>query len=398
MTIVLLIRHASNDMLKEGRLAGWTPGIHINADGQREVDALARRTAHIPINAIYSSPLERALDTAGAVASCQRLEIQVRHEIGELRAGDWTGKKISEVNETETWKQLQNKPIGVHLPGGESIDEVQDRMVAAIDALVAAHPRQVIAIVSHADPIKSALAHYLGMDLNNFQRIAIDPASVSAVMFGEHGPIVLRMNDRDKLPAYKIEPEKKDDDKKEERKDKPAMAEPNILFDLNPVTHVTVGAVGTPGKRTFYLQGRKGTQVVTLIAEKQQIIALTTGIDQLVERLGGATETVQVNATQMELSQPLEPVFRIGQLGLGYDADRGLVVIVCYELPDEEDAEKVKVVRFWATREQMRALARHASSTVAGGRPTCVLCGRPIDPSGHFCPKRNGHGQHAPIL
>jgi len=398
MTIVLFIRHASNDMLKEGRLAGWTPGVHINADGQREADALARRTAHIGIHAIYSSPLERALDTAGAVAACQHLEIQIREEIGEVRAGDWTGKKISEVNGTEVWKQLQSKPIGVHLPGGESIDEVQARMVAAIDALVATHPRQVIAIVSHADPIKSALAHYLGMDLNNFQRLAVDPASVSAVMFGEHGPMVLRMNDRDKLPAYKIEPEKKDDDKKEERKDKPAMAEPNILHDLNPVTHVTVGAVGTPGKRTFYLQGRKGAHVVTLIAEKQQITALTSGIDQLIERLGGATDTVQVNATQMELSQPIDPVFRIGQLGLGYDADRGLVVIVCYELPEEENVEQVNVVRFWATREQMRALARHAASTVAGGRPTCVLCGRPIDAGGHFCPKRNGHGQHAPIL
>lgn len=398
MTIVLLIRHASNDMLKDGRLAGWTPGVHINSDGQREVDALARRTAHIPLTAIYSSPLERAMDTALAIGTCQHLEVQVRREIGEMRAGEWEGKKISEVNETEIFKQLQTKPIGVHLPGGESIDEVQSRMVAAIDMLVIAHPRQVIAVVSHADPLKAALAHYLGMDLNNFQRLAIEPASVSVVMFGEKGPLVLKINDRDKLPTYKIEPEKKDEDKKEERKDKLAMPEPNILHDLNPVTHVTVGAEGVPGKRTFYLQGRKGALVVSLIAEKQQITSLASGIDQLIERLGGATETVQVTATQMELSQPVEPLFRIGQLGLGYDADRGMVVIVCYEVPEEENAEKVNVVRFWATREQMRALARHAASIVAGGRPTCVLCGRPIDPTGHFCPKRNGHGQHAPIL
>jgi probable phosphoglycerate mutase len=396
MTIVLLIRHASNDVLKEQRLAGWMPGVHINAEGQREADSLAQRLAHLQIHAIYSSPLERAMDTAQAVAACQKLDVQIREDIGEMRAGEWEGKKISEVNETEIFKKLQKSPVGVHLPGGESIDEVQTRMVAAVDAIVAAHPNQMVAIVSHADPLKAALAHYLAMDLNQFQRIAISPASVSIVLFGENGPVVLKVNDTAKLPMLKPEPEKKDDKKEDERKEQ-AMPEANVLHDLNPVTHITAGAVGAPGKRTFYLQGRQGTQVITLAAEKEQIAALSTGIDQLLERLGTGSATVDVTAMQMELSQPIEPLFRVGQLGLGYDADRSLIVIVAYAVPEEENQQTIDVVRFWATREQMRGLARHAAAIVAGGRPVCVLCGRPIDPEGHFCPKRNGHGQRASL-
>jgi probable phosphomutase (TIGR03848 family)/uncharacterized repeat protein (TIGR03847 family) len=394
MTILLLIRHASNDYLKEGRLPGWIPGIHLNAQGQREADALARRLNHIPIAAIYSSPLERALDTAKAIAACQKLEVHIREEIGEMRAGEWSGKKIDEIRETEIFQQLQSKPVGVHLPGGESIDEVQTRMVAAIETIVAAHPNQVVAIVSHADPLKAVVAHYLKMDLNEFQRLSISPASVTVFFFNEHGAHLFRLNDSDKLPAF--QPETK---AKPERKEEEKMPEANILHDLNPVTHITVGAVGKPGKRTFYLQGRQGAKIVTLLTEKEQVSALSQGIDQLLERLGVANQakTVQVTAMEMELSQPIEPVFRIGQLGLGYDAERGLLVLVAYELPEEEEPATVNVVRFWATPEQMRALARHAAGVVAGGRPICVLCGRPIDPEGHFCPKRNGHGAKATL-
>ncbi len=175
------------------------------------------------------------------------------------------------------------------------------------------------------------------------------------------------------------------------------MPEANILYDLNPVSHVTAGVVGKPGKRTFYLQGRQGRTVVTLIAEKEQMSALSAGIDQLLERLGSGARQVQVTASQMDLQEPLEPLFRIGQLGLGYDAEQNLVVLVAYELPQEENPTTVNVVRFWASQDQIRALARHAAGIVAAGRPICVLCGRPIDPEGHFCPKRNGHGAHASL-
>lgn len=395
MTILLLIRHASNDYVKEGRLAGWTPGVHINAQGQREADALARRLNHIPIAAIYTSPLERARDTANAVAACQHLHAEIRDELGEVNIGDWTGKTIKELDGSDLWKQIQTVPATFQFPNGERMMDVQARMVAAIDQIIAAHPNQVVAVVSHADPIKAAVAHYLKMDLNEFQRIVISPASVTVLSFGERGAVLFRLNDSDKLPAFKPEPPKKDERKEERKENK--MPEANILHDLNPVTHLTAGAIGKPGKRTFYLQGRQGVLLVTLVVEKEQLAALTRGIDELLERLETGAKTIQVDATQMELSQPIEPLFRIGQLGLGYDAERSLLVLVAYEIPEEENQETVNVVRFWATREQMRALARHAAGIVAGGRPICVLCGRPIDPEGHFCPKRNGHGEHAPL-
>ncbi|MBI3914095.1 MAG: DUF3090 family protein, partial [Chloroflexi bacterium] len=131
--------------------------------------------------------------------------------------------------------------------------------------------------------------------------------------------------------------------------------------------------------------------------EKDQIAAMTHGIDELLERLGERVQKTEINATEMELLQPVAPAFRIGQLGLGYDTERELIVVVAYAQPEEENPVTIDVARFWATRDQMRALARHAASVVAGGRPACVLCGRPIDPEGHFCPRRNGHGVKATL-
>jgi len=394
MTLLLLIRHASNDYLKDRRLAGWTPGVHLNAQGQREAEALARRLAHLSIHAIYSSPLERATDTAQAIARCQKLDVQRRADLGEIRAGDWTGKSLKELEGTETWKQLQTRPVGVHLPGGESIDEVQARMIAALDDIVARHPNQIVAVVSHADPIKAAVAHFLRMDLNAFQRIVINPASVSVFLLDERGSTLFALNDCGKLPAFKPDKRKPAEG---ERKEEQTMPEANILYDLNPVTHITAAAIGQPGKRTFFLQGQQGTTIATLVVEKEQLAALARGIDELLERLGTESQPAQVNVLAMELSQPVEPLFRIGQLGLGYDGEQKLLVLVAYELPAEENPAVVNVVRFWATADQMRALARHAAAIVAAGRPICVLCGRPIDPEGHFCPKRNGHGEHATL-
>ncbi len=397
MTTLLLIRHASNDYLKEGKLAGLIPGVHLNAQGQREADDLARRVNHIPLAAIYASPLERARETANAVAACQHLHAQIRPGLGEVDCGEWTGKPIKDLQTTELWKHIQTSPGTFQFPGGERMVDVQTRMVKAIEEIVAAHPREVIAIVSHADPIKAALAHYLKMDLNDFQRLVIGPASVTVLAFHEpgQGAVMIRMNDSTKLPAFKPEPEKKPDAKEEQKEKK--MAEPNIVYDLNPVTHITAGVAGKPGKRTFYLQGRQAATIVTLTVEKEHLTAMSRGIDELLERLESGTKTLTVDAMQMELSQPVAPVFRVGQLGLGYDAENNLIVLIAYAIPEDENAETVDVVRFWATRDQMRALARHAAGIVAGGRPICVLCGRPIDPEGHFCPKRNGHGEKASL-
>ena len=177
---------------------------------------------------------------------------------------------------------------------------------------------------------------------------------------------------------------------------------PNEIFDLNPITHITAGAVGEPGNRTFYIQARQGSQLVTLLCEKQQVAALALGVEQLLEQLAekdpelaGTLDTAL--DVGMELEQPLDPVFRVGQMGLGYDEERNLLVLVAQELlPEGQDASAASSARFWGTAEQMRTMAHHAQAVVASGRPTCPLCGAPIDPEGHFCPRRNGHTRILP--
>ena len=172
---------------------------------------------------------------------------------------------------------------------------------------------------------------------------------------------------------------------------------PGEMYDLNPVTHITADAIGEPGERTFYIQARKDRQLVTLLCEKQQVAALALGIEQLLEQIaqkdpaltGRSDEVLDID---MSLDEPLEPAFRVGQMGLGYDEDRNLLVLVAQELlPEGEDASTASNARFWGTPAQMRTLARHAAQVVAAGRPVCPLCGAPMDPEGHFCPRRNGH-------
>ncbi len=404
MTVIILIRHATNDCVKQGRLAGWTPGVHINAQGQREAEGLARRLAPMPLDAIYSSPLERAVETAEVVAACHHLPVQVRYGLGEGEAGEWTGKLIKELQDTETWKALQSSPVGVKLPGGESIDQVQARIVREVEEIRREHPDGIVAIVSHADPLKALLAHYICLDLNQFQRLVINPASASIVALGEETAHLLVLNHSGELPKLeKPKPKQKQEgddissSQAESRKDENKMTEANLLYDLNPVTRVMAGARGEPGHRVFYLQGQQGTQLVTLQAEKEQISSLSTGILEMLDKLGEPEEEARMSAYDVMLQEPVEPLFRVGQLGLGYDQENNLMVVVAYEFTEEESPETVNAVRFWATRDQMRALALHASEVVAGGRPICVLCGKPIDPEGHFCPRRNGHGAKATL-
>ncbi|MCJ7708845.1 MAG: DUF3090 domain-containing protein [Anaerolineales bacterium] len=170
-----------------------------------------------------------------------------------------------------------------------------------------------------------------------------------------------------------------------------------IEYDLNPVTRITTGVIGTPGKRVFYLQARKDEQLVTLIVEKQQIQALAIGVEQfladLQRRFPNLVEaSVEYEPEQMELGSPIDPAFRVGHLGLGYDEASDRLVLVAREIEAEgDDPEKAVVARFWATRSQVRAFCRWGLELVNQGRPICGNCGEPIDPEGHFCPKRNGH-------
>jgi uncharacterized repeat protein (TIGR03847 family) len=169
---------------------------------------------------------------------------------------------------------------------------------------------------------------------------------------------------------------------------------PRELYDLNPVSHITADAIGEPGQRTFYLQASQQDLLVTLVLEKEQVHALAVSINQMLEELSkrhpaSDADTQTIGPYDLTLREPIEPVFRVGQLGLGYDEESDMLILVAQELAEEQ--EEMSATRFWATRAQMRALSEHSRQVVQSGRPTCPLCGQPIDPGGHFCPRRNGH-------
>ena len=206
---LLLIRHATNDWVGK-RLAGWTPDVHLNDEGQAQAAALARRLADVPLSAIYSSPLERTMETAQPLAQAQGLTVQVREGLGETRYGDWTGRALKELKDEKLWPVVQVYPGGVRFPGGESMREVQARVVVELDAIRDIHPDQTVAIVSHSDPIKMATAYYTGLALDLFQRLTISPASITAFAFARFGPRLICLNHTDPLPSFKIEKEEKE--------------------------------------------------------------------------------------------------------------------------------------------------------------------------------------------
>ena len=166
-------------------------------------------------------------------------------------------------------------------------------------------------------------------------------------------------------------------------------------LELNPVSRITTGAVGPPGKRVFYLQARKDRELVTLIIEKHQVQSLAIGLeeflDELSDRLQDLPEaSADYNHDEMELEQPLDPMFRVGQIGLSYDEESDRLVLVARQL-DSEGQGGSEVVRFWCTRSQLRAMCLWGIEVASQGRPICGNCGEPKDPEGHFCPKSNGH-------
>lgn len=196
MTTLLLIRHATNDMVGK-RLAGWLPGVHLNEEGKQQAAALAERLAGVPLHAVYSSPLERALETARAIAAPRGLPVHVRDELGEVRYGAWEGRSLEELKKTDLWPLVQRFPSRVRFPDGEALYEVQCRVVTAVERILAAHPNEhdVVAVVAHADVIRLAVAFYVGLPLDLYQRLVVAPASVSVLHVGKEGPRLWRWND-----------------------------------------------------------------------------------------------------------------------------------------------------------------------------------------------------------
>lgn len=172
---------------------------------------------------------------------------------------------------------------------------------------------------------------------------------------------------------------------------------PQKEIDLRPVTHITTDAIGPLGKRVFYIQGYKGQRTISLIVEKFQIQTLAIGLEQFLAEIQSkipdlpeaSSDYIEAN---MHINPPVDPLFRVGELALGYDAESDLVVLIAREMiAEDQDPEEGGVVRYWCSRSQIRAMAHWGIEVSGRGRPICPQCGEPMDPDGHFCPKRNGH-------
>ena len=208
MTRVLLIRHGANDAQQDDILAGWTPGVHLNAAGRAQAQALAHRLSTVEIAALYASPLERTMDTANIIAQDCGLSVQVREGLGEVRYGQWTGQPLEALQKRALWPVVQFTPSMMRFPEGESIREVQARAVAEVEELRAIHPEETVALVSHADVIKSIIAHYVGLHLDLFQRLAIAPASLTILVLENAFPRLICLNDTSYLPITPKEDKK----------------------------------------------------------------------------------------------------------------------------------------------------------------------------------------------
>lgn len=194
MTKFLLIRHATNDTVGK-RLAGRAAGVSLNEAGRAQAEKLAERLAGLPAAAIYSSPLERAVETAAPTAKMLNLEIEICEEFSDIEFGDWTNRGFDELKDEARWQRFNSFRSGTRVPNGETMLEAQARMIAGLEKLRARHLDETVIIISHADLIKSAVAFYAGIHLDMFQRIEISPASVSVVEIGDEAVRLLLVND-----------------------------------------------------------------------------------------------------------------------------------------------------------------------------------------------------------
>ena len=198
MSTVLLVRHGRTAANSQGTLAGWSPDIHLDERGQAQVEALATRLQGLPLAAVVSSPLERCVETATALAAGRDLTLSVDDALGEVHYGDWTGEPLKALAKQPLWKVVQQHPSAAVFPGdgGEGLAAMQARAVAAVRRWNAEQGDDAIyCVVSHGDVIKALVADALGLHLDLFQRIVVDPASVSVIRYGTTRPFLDRLND-----------------------------------------------------------------------------------------------------------------------------------------------------------------------------------------------------------
>ena len=212
MTTVILLRHGRTTANTGGVLAGWTPGVALDDTGRAQAQAVAERLAKVPLAAVVSSPLERCVQTAEAVVAGRDVTVQTDDRFGEARYGDWTGRPLKELAKDPLWKVVQLHPSAAVFPGaeGEGLAQTQARAVSAVREWNAKLGADAVWLAcSHGDVIKAVLADALGLHLDQFQRIVVDPASISVIIYTETRPFVVRMNDTGGDVAALMPPKKK---------------------------------------------------------------------------------------------------------------------------------------------------------------------------------------------
>ncbi len=201
MTTLILIRHGHTDWADK-KLAGWLPDVHLSDLGRKQAEELPGRLAALDIAAIYSSPLERTLETAQPLAKARSLRIHRLTDLGEVKFGEWQGQTLKVLSSKKEWRIVQAAPSTFQFPDGESFRETQSRAVGAVEKIISHHPKDTVVAVSHGDVIKLIVAYFSGIALDNFQRIGISPASISVVELGPFGAHIGRLNDTGPLQNH----------------------------------------------------------------------------------------------------------------------------------------------------------------------------------------------------
>ena len=204
-TYLFLIRHGENEWTERGALAGRTPAVPLNEKGREQAHQVAERLKVQPITAVYSSPLLRCLESAQPLAAALNLSISVEPGVLEVDYGEWRGGELKELSKRPEWQLVQIFPGGFRFPGGETLREVQNRVVTTLERIRTEHAGEVVAVYAHGDVLRTTLAYYLGTPLDLFQRIQISTASISVVAFHRFGPSILAMNDSGGFPVIKLE-------------------------------------------------------------------------------------------------------------------------------------------------------------------------------------------------
>jgi probable phosphomutase (TIGR03848 family) len=205
MAVLLLIRHALTDQTGK-RLYGRQQGVHLSERGREQAAALGERVSAAQPAAIYSSPQTRCIETAEPIADATGLKVERMPRLQEIDYGKWTGRRFSSLRGTKLWERVRRRPSAATFPDGEAMLDVQRRMVEALEELDERHRDELVAVVSHGDPIALALAHYLGLHIDMFQRINAPPGSVSAVVLTEAAPLVVRIGDTGTLEDLRPRP------------------------------------------------------------------------------------------------------------------------------------------------------------------------------------------------